>query len=306
MCRSPRRCSGSISRRGCAKRSLSDVHASSPGTDGCCRRMGPMALDGCLPLGGAVALVAVAVALTGYVIAPDGRRPRRVQSQATSSRRAASLPATRRRRRSDAVARRRSAGDRGLRWGEGGQPDGAGTRRRRQDVVRRAHRRRASRTAASCRKNWRSRGRKRGPAEHMSMMKSLLKLLVVTAVVMAGLASVEAQAQRQGRRQALQPPQGPGAVAPAEPPGVTPAEIQRMFDAYALVQAQEQLHQRRTVSRSSWCASRRCRTSAEVAAGAHTPRPGTGSAPERRQGDDVLLKDRLEALRMSTRDRAST
>src|SRR5438270_1881429 len=35
--------------------------------------------------------------------------------------------------------------------------------------------------------------------------------------------------------------QPPGAGQTAEPPAVTPAEIQRMFDAYALVQAQEQL-----------------------------------------------------------------
>jgi hypothetical protein len=43
--------------------------------------------------------------------------------------------------------------------------------------------------------------------------------------------------QRQGRqgRQAQQPP---GSV---DDPAVTPAEIQRMFDAYALIQAQDQL-----------------------------------------------------------------
>jgi len=73
------------------------------------------------------------------------------------------------------------------------------------------------------------------------MMKSLLKLLVTMALVLAGFASVEAQGQRPGRRQGLPAPQGPGAVTPAEPPGVAPAEIQRLFDAYALVQAQEQL-----------------------------------------------------------------
>lgn len=33
----------------------------------------------------------------------------------------------------------------------------------------------------------------------------------------------------------------PGGVAPLEQPGVSPAEIQRMFDAYALLQAQDQL-----------------------------------------------------------------
>ena len=34
--------------------------------------------------------------------------------------------------------------------------------------------------------------------------------------------------------------QPPGGGAPLEQPGVSPAEIQRMFDAYALLQAQEQ------------------------------------------------------------------
>lgn len=129
------------------------------------------------------------------------------------------------------------------------------------------------------------------------MMKSLLKLLVVTAVVMAGLASVEAQAQRQGRRQALQPPQGPGAAAPAEPPGVAPAEIQRLFDAYALVQAQEQLAigdekypqflvrfkalqdiRRRSLQEHT-------RLVLELARLVNTG-----------QGDEILLKDRLRAL----------
>jgi Spy/CpxP family protein refolding chaperone len=72
---------------------------------------------------------------------------------------------------------------------------------------------------------------------HAIMMKPLMKLVVVLAVVLAGLVSVEAKPQRQGRRQAA-----PDASTPAEPPGVAPAEIQRLFDAYALVQAQEQLN----------------------------------------------------------------
>jgi hypothetical protein len=63
-----------------------------------------------------------------------------------------------------------------------------------------------------------------------------MRLIVVMVVLLAGLASVEAKPQRQGRRQAV-----PDAQTPAEPPGVAPAEIQRLFDAYALVQAQEQL-----------------------------------------------------------------
>src|SRR5882672_5579987 len=68
-------------------------------------------------------------------------------------------------------------------------------------------------------------------------MKPFMKLLVVLSVVVAGLVSVEAQ-QRLGRQAAV--PQAPGAAAP-EAAGIAPAEIQRLFDAYALVQAQEQL-----------------------------------------------------------------
>jgi hypothetical protein len=41
----------------------------------------------------------------------------------------------------------------------------------------------------------------------------------------------------QGRRAQVQPP----AAAGQAPPGITPAEIQRMFDASALLQAQQQL-----------------------------------------------------------------
>ena len=62
-----------------------------------------------------------------------------------------------------------------------------------------------------------------------------MKLLVVTVRV-ASLAALGTQRQRQGRGR--QAPVPPGLAAD---PGVTPAEIQRMFDAYALVQAQDQL-----------------------------------------------------------------
>jgi len=69
-----------------------------------------------------------------------------------------------------------------------------------------------------------------------------MKVLATVIVVALSAASLGAQAapQRQGRqgRQALQ---GDPAAAENEAPGVTPAEIQRMFDAYALVQAQDQL-----------------------------------------------------------------
>jgi hypothetical protein len=64
-----------------------------------------------------------------------------------------------------------------------------------------------------------------------------MKLSLALVMVLATLAPLDAQ-QRQGRRQG--PPPGPDAAAPVEQ-GVPPAEIQRLFDAYALVQAQEQL-----------------------------------------------------------------
>lgn len=56
------------------------------------------------------------------------------------------------------------------------------------------------------------------------------RLLICSAVVVGVLSTaVSAQAQRRGRG----PAAGPG--------GVAPAEVQQMFDAYALLQAQEQL-----------------------------------------------------------------
>lgn len=68
-----------------------------------------------------------------------------------------------------------------------------------------------------------------------------MKLLATVVIVALCSVSLGAQAAplRQGRqgRQGLQG----DAAAPANQAGVTPAEIQRMFDAYALVQAQDQL-----------------------------------------------------------------
>lgn len=69
-------------------------------------------------------------------------------------------------------------------------------------------------------------------------MMTLLAIVSVAVISVISAAPVGAQgAQRQGR-QGRQAQQAPGVV---EDPGVTPAEIQRMFDAYALVQAQDQL-----------------------------------------------------------------
>ena len=65
-------------------------------------------------------------------------------------------------------------------------------------------------------------------------MRVVVKRGVFVAVLALALAQ-PAAAQR-GRARA-QPPDG----ATADAPGVSPAEIQRMFDSYALIQAQEQL-----------------------------------------------------------------
>ena len=65
-------------------------------------------------------------------------------------------------------------------------------------------------------------------------MSAVTRWSVVLLVIVAGGASLAAQPLRQravGDAAAAPPPQG----------SVTPAEIQRMFDAYALLQAQEQL-----------------------------------------------------------------
>ena len=55
-------------------------------------------------------------------------------------------------------------------------------------------------------------------------------------VALLALASAQPAAAQRGR---ARPPLPDGATADA--PGVSPAEIQRMFDSYALIQAQEQL-----------------------------------------------------------------
>jgi Spy/CpxP family protein refolding chaperone len=56
-------------------------------------------------------------------------------------------------------------------------------------------------------------------------------IAIVLLLASAGVSAQETRAQRQTQRQG-------GAAAE---PGVSPAEIQRMFDSYALMQAQEQL-----------------------------------------------------------------
>jgi hypothetical protein len=69
------------------------------------------------------------------------------------------------------------------------------------------------------------------------------KVLVALSAAMIGVVSVVSVGTAQGAQQ-RQGGQGRRAQQSAETPGdpaVTPVEIQRMFDAYALVQAQDQL-----------------------------------------------------------------
>jgi len=70
----------------------------------------------------------------------------------------------------------------------------------------------------------------------MMKLPAILFTVAIT-VVSAAPAGAQAAPQRQGR-QGRQAQQAPGL---GDDPGVTPNEIQRMFDAYALVQAQDQL-----------------------------------------------------------------
>ena len=74
------------------------------------------------------------------------------------------------------------------------------------------------------------------PALNAVALATLLIVCAASAVAAQPEAQPPAQrggGQRQGR--------GPGKGAGADNPGVTPGEVQRMFDAYALMQAQEQL-----------------------------------------------------------------
>jgi hypothetical protein len=62
------------------------------------------------------------------------------------------------------------------------------------------------------------------------------KCLTAVFVVVVGTLATAAQQADPGARRPLRPNR-----VPVQTPAVTPAEIQRMFDAYALVQAQDQL-----------------------------------------------------------------
>ena len=68
------------------------------------------------------------------------------------------------------------------------------------------------------------------------------QVLAVAALSFASLASLPV-VEAQGRAAQQQAPAAAGPAAAAQP-GITPAEVQQMFDAYALVQAQKALNLR--------------------------------------------------------------
>ncbi|MGH9141474.1 MAG: hypothetical protein ACRD2I_10060 [Vicinamibacterales bacterium] len=65
-------------------------------------------------------------------------------------------------------------------------------------------------------------------------MRAVMRCLAIVAVLAIAAASPSAAQRGRGRAQASEAQAG-------DVPGVSPAEIQRMFDSYALIQAQEQL-----------------------------------------------------------------
>ena len=74
-------------------------------------------------------------------------------------------------------------------------------------------------------------------------IRSVALIAAVNVISVVSLGAQGAQQRQGGRgRQAQQAPGIPGVNGNVDDPAVTPNEIQRMFDAYALVQAQDQLH----------------------------------------------------------------
>jgi len=76
------------------------------------------------------------------------------------------------------------------------------------------------------------------------MKLALNAAALATLLFVCAASAVAAQPETQPPVQRSEGPRrgrGPGRGAGADNPGVTPGEVQRMFDAYALMQAQEQL-----------------------------------------------------------------
>jgi len=112
-----------------------------------------------------------------------------------------------------------------------------------------------------------------------------MKTLILVTLCALVPAAVSAQGQ---------PPAG---GAPLEQPGVSPAEIQRMFDAYALLQAQEQLkisdeHYPQFLTRFKALQDVRRKALQERTRIIQDLRRLTNDA----QPDDGQMKDRLKAL----------
>jgi|SRR5207245_793960 len=72
------------------------------------------------------------------------------------------------------------------------------------------------------------------------IIRSTLRAIVIASLAGRVLLD-QAECAPTVRAQTVDPAQPPSAGQVLDQPGVTPAEIQRMFEAYALVQAQEQL-----------------------------------------------------------------
>lgn len=81
---------------------------------------------------------------------------------------------------------------------------------------------------ACCRKRW------DGPVLNVH---SVQRILITSAFILMLAATGQAQAPGRAAQRGAQPPEG----APAPAAGVSPGEIQQMFDAYVLVQAQDVL-----------------------------------------------------------------
>ena len=71
----------------------------------------------------------------------------------------------------------------------------------------------------------------------MKLLTTLIAAGAVVALCSAAPAAAQAARAEGGQRQG----RGPGKAGNPNAPGVTPGDVQKMFDAYALMQAQEQL-----------------------------------------------------------------
>jgi hypothetical protein len=121
-------------------------------------------------------------------------------------------------------------------------------------------------------------------------MRSLLIASLMFLSALPAAAQAQGRANRQGQQNRGQA---------AADPGVTPAEIQRMFDAYALVQAQEQLRltddqYARFLARYKALQDIRRRALEERTRAIAELRRML--APAARQADDAEIKGRLQIL----------